>query len=309
MKRLRFALEALAVRALLVVVGVVPRRLLLAIGSGIGTLWYLLDARHRRVATGNLRRAYGDALPNREVRRIVRECWRHYGRTLFDTLAFRELSRDSVGTRVRYHGLEHIRAAYAGGRGVLLFSAHYGHWELVAMMQGWLGMPLTMVTRPLDNPELERVLGDLRSHSGNTILHRRSAVREIVAALRRGGGVAILIDQDAHEGGVFVPFFGVPSSTTPTLALLALRTKAAVVPVFSVPRSDGTYDVFYEPEVVVQATGDRDADVRRVTAECTSIIERWVRAHPELWLWMHRRWKTAPPAEPSLRENGEHHAA
>ena len=306
MKRLRFALEVAAVRVLLAAVRVVPRRALLATGSAIGTLWYLLDARHRRVATENLHRAFGDALPDREVRRIVRACWRHYGRTLLDTLSFGELSYAAVGTRVRYRGLEHIRGAYASGRGVLLFSAHYGHWELVAMMQGLLGMPLTMVTRPLDNPELERVLGALRSRSGNTILHRRSAVREIVATLRRGGGVAILIDQDAHGAGVFVPFFDVPASTTPTLALLALRTGAAVVPVFSVPQPDGTYDVVYEPEVDVRATDDRAADVRRITAECTGIVERWVRAHPELWLWMHRRWKTAQPAEPS---RGENHAA
>lgn len=306
MKRLRFTAEAFAVRALLALIGILPRRLLLATGSGLGTLWYLLDSRHRKVAMGNVRRAYGAALPEHEVRRIVRECWRHYGRTLVDTLAFGQLSAGSVGTRVRYHGLEHIRAAYASGRGVLLFSAHYGHWELISIMQGWLGMPLTMVTRPLDNPELERVLGGLRARSGNTILHRRSAVREMMATLRRAGGVAILIDQDAHEAGVFVPFFGVPSSTTPTMALLALRTGAAIVPVFSVPRSDGTYDVYYEPEVALHATGDREADVVRITAECTAIIERWVRLHPELWLWMHRRWKTAPP---TASARGENHAA
>lgn len=306
MKRLRFAMETAAARALLLVTRALPRRVLLAIGSATGTLWYLLDARHRRVAMANLRRAYGVGLPDSRARRIVRDCWRHYGRTLLDTFAFGRFSTASAHTVVRYEGLEHIRGAYARGRGVLLFSAHFGHWELVALMQGFLGMPLTMVTRPLDNPKLEGLLRDLRGGSGNAILHRRNAVKEILGALRRGGGVAILIDQDAHEGGVFVPFFGVPASTTPTLALLALRTGAAVVPVFSVPRPDGTYDVTYEPPVEIRDTGDREADVRRITECCTGIIERWVRAHPELWLWMHRRWKTPLPRSEG---RGENHAA
>jgi KDO2-lipid IV(A) lauroyltransferase len=307
MMRLRFVAEAAAVRAFLAAARVLPRSLLLTMGSATGMLWYSLDARHRRVAMGNLRRAYGSTLSTSEMRRIVRACWRHYGRTLFDTLAFGRFSADSAHTLVRYRGLEHIRAAYGRGRGVLLFSAHFGHWELVALMQGFLGMPLTMVTRPLDNSSLETRLRALRERSGNTIAYRRNAVREILATVRRGGGVAILIDQDARDGGIFVPFFGVPASTTPTLALVALRTGAAVVPVFSVPRSDGTYDVTYEPEVEVRDTGDREADVRRITESCTATIERWVRRNPELWLWMHRRWKT--PAPSGVAGSGEHHAA
>lgn len=305
-RRLRFALETGAVRALLAVAAVLPRRGLLAIGAGAGIAWYLLDPRHRRVAMGNLRLAYGATLSEAEAARIVRSCWRHYGRTLLDTLAFGRFSAGDVGSIVRYRGLEHIRAAYERGRGVLLFSAHYGHWELVALMQGFLGMPLTMVTRPLDNPALETILGGLRGRSGNTILHRRNALREILGALRRGGGVAILIDQDAHGGGIFVPYFGVPASTTPTLALMALRTGAAVVPVFSVPQPDGSYEVTYEPAVEIRDTGERDADVRRITEGCTAIIERWVRRHPELWLWMHRRWKTPAPGAVG---RGEGHAA
>ena len=92
------------------------------------------------------------------------------------------------------------------------------------------------------------------------------------------------------------------ASTTPTLAAVALRTGAPIVPVFSVPQPDGSYVVTYEPEVEVVETGDREADIYRLTGACTAIIERWVRRYPEIWLWMHRRWKTAPP--PSLRTGG-----
>ena len=295
MKKFRFLLEAAVFAVILRAALLLPRRVLLAIGSGVGWLESVLDRRHSRVALANLRSVYGPELPEKEIRRIARACWRHFGRTLFDSLAFPKLSAKSVGTVVEYEGLEHIRAAYARGKGVILFSAHFGHWELVALMQGYLGMPLALVARPLDNHRLERMVAGLRSGSGNTVVHKRSAWRAMLEAIRRKIGVAIMMDQDARGQGVFVPFLGRPASTTPSLALLALRTGAAVVPVYSLPLEGGRWKVVYQPEVEVRETGDRDADVLRVTAECTAIVESWVRSHPELWLWMHRRFKTAPP--------------
>jgi KDO2-lipid IV(A) lauroyltransferase len=283
-----------------------PRRVVLAVGGAAGMAAYLIDARHRRVTLENLRLALGREWNDSQRRRIARRCWAHFGRILLDTLAFPRFSAASAGAAVHYEGLEHIRAAYAAGRGVLLFSGHYGHWELVALMQGHLGLPLALVTRPLDNPLLEERLARLRGLSGNVIIHRRGAVRQIVQTLRRGWGVAIVIDQDAHQRGVFVPFFGRPASTTPTLAAVALKTGAAVVPVCCLPLPDGSYRVIYEPALRVASTGDHEADVTRLTAACTAIIERWVRRSPEFWLWMHRRWKTP---EPVPGAGGRHEAS
>jgi KDO2-lipid IV(A) lauroyltransferase len=294
MRALRFGFEVAAFRVLLWIARLVPRRFMLGLGAFAGSIGCIVDRRHTRIALDNLALAFGSQLPRKEARRIARECWRHFGRILFDTLYFSRLGKDSVGRLVHYEGLEHIRAAYDRGKGVLLFSGHFGHWELTALMQGHLGLPLTLVTRPLDNPGLERLLAEQRGHSGNTIVHKRNAVREMLRAIRDREGVAIVIDQDARDGGVFVPFFGRMASTTPTLALLALRSDAAVIPTYSVPQADGSYRIVYEPPVVIQPTADRDEDLRRITAECTATIERWVREYPELWLWMHRRWKTVP---------------
>lgn len=295
MSNLRSLLETWAFGLLMALTRVVPRSALLRLGSLIGWLGYRLDRRHRRIALENVRSVYGGSVQPAEARRLVRACWRHFGRITVDTLACHRMSRDRLERIVQYEGLQHLRAAYARGRGVLVFSGHFGHWELTALMQGYAGLPLALVTRPLDNPRLERLIARFRERSGNRVIHKRNAVREMVRALRSGIGVAIVIDQDARGAGVFVPFLGRPASTTPTLATLALRTGAAVVPTFSVPLPDGSYRIVYEPEVPVVDTGDRDRDVLELTATCTAIVERWVRGHPELWLWMHRRWKTAPP--------------
>lgn len=295
MTALRSLVEAVAFRALLAAARVVPRRPMLALGSAAGTVGYALDRRHRRIALDNVRAAFGDSCDGAAAGRLVRSCWRHFGRITLDALTFPRRSADDAGSVVRYEGIEHIRGAYEGRRGVILFSAHFGHWELVALMQGWLGLPLTLVTRRLDNPRLEAMVASLRCRSGNRLVHKSNAVREMRRTLARGSGIAILIDQDARAGGVFVPFFGRPASTTPTPALLALRTGASLIPVFSLPEADGGWRVVYEPPVTIEPSGDRERDVEALTAKCTAIVETWVRRHPELWLWMHRRWKTRPP--------------
>lgn len=292
--KLRHAIEALTFRLLLILAQVTPRRLLLAAGSLAGELGYLLDTRHRTIALNNVRQALGAEIDDGEDRRIVRRAWRHFGRITLDSLNFSRFTADCVGSLVHYEGLEHIRNAYADGRGVLLYSAHFGHWELTALMQGHLGLPLSLVARPLDNPRLERMLAALRGLSGNRVIHKRNAVRDILRTLRRGEGVAIVIDQDARRKGIFVPFFGRPASTTSTLALAALRTGATVVPTYSLPRADGSYTIVYEPPLAFEPSEDREADVRELTARCTARIEEWIRRRPELWLWMHRRWKSQP---------------
>jgi KDO2-lipid IV(A) lauroyltransferase len=269
--------------------------LLLLLGSAAGAAGYLLDGRRRKIALANLGATYGGAHDKGELRRIARRCWRHFGRITADTLTFPRFGPEDVGRRIQYEGLEHLRAAYARGRGVLLFSGHFGHWELIALMQGHLGLPLALVTRPLDNPALERSLTRLRTLSGNRVIHKQRGVREMLRALRAGEGVAIVIDQDARHSGIFVPFLGRPASTTPTLALLALRSGAAAIPTYSLPRPGGAYTIVYEPEVEVSPTGDREADIDRLTRTCTARLESWIRRYPELWLWMHRRWKTPPP--------------
>ena len=295
MNPLRLSVEVALVESGLALARLLPRRALLAVGGAVGAFAGRIDRRHAAVARDNLRAAYGDALTASERERVLRRCWRHFGKITFDALAFPKLDHNALGSILMIEGLDNARAALAKGRGALVFSAHYGHWEAGAYAMGLLGVPFAVIARPLDNPVLDRRLTQLRSGTGNAVIPKRRAVRETMRALARGAGVAILIDQDAGADGVFVPFFGRLASTTPTLALLALRTEAPIVPVHARVEADGTIVVHIEAVIESRPTGDRDADVLRLTAECTAIVERWARSTPEQWLWMHRRWKTRPP--------------
>jgi KDO2-lipid IV(A) lauroyltransferase len=295
-REVRFRLETAAVTLLPGLARALPRRVLLGLGGIAGLVAFRMLEDRREVTLENLRLALGESRSAVERDRIARACWRNLGRHIVDTLTFPRFGRHSIGSLVTYDGLEHVRAAYARGRGVLIFSGHFGHWELTAMMQGHLGLPLVLLTRKLDNTRLDAALGRLRCCSGNRVVYKHRSLRGLLRALRRGDGVAIVIDQDARDDGVFVPFFGRPASTTASLARLALRTGAAVIPTFSVP-GDGRHHIVYEPPLELPTTDDPEADTLRITAECTAIIEKWVRRHPENWLWMHRRWKT-PAASP-----------
>ena len=154
---------------------------------------------------------------------------------------------------------------------------------------------MDMVIRPLDNPYLEQRFTDLRCRWGNQLIHKRQAVRGILKSLRKKRTIGMVIDQNYREANpFFVDFFGRPAATTPSLGKLAVRTGAPVVPVFCWPKDDGRYHIVYFPEVEVEPSGDPNLDAYRLTAQCTRLIEEQVRLRPELWSWMHQRWRTRP---------------
>ena len=276
------------------VVRLLPRRLSLSLGSGIGLLFHRFSRSRREITLDHLRYALKDETSETTRERIARDCYKHFGRLITDTLWLFPQKRERLDRLIKVRGQEHIQKAYDSGRGVLLFSGHFGHWELVALYQGYLGMPLGLVTRPIDNPSVEHFLADLRCRSGNEVIHKRNATRRIVRRLREGGGVAIVIDQDQGDRAIFVPFFGRLASTTPTLASLALKTGAAIIPTYALPTPEGGYEIVYGPEVTLDPLLEVDCRVTALTAKCTAILEGWIRERPECWLWMHRRWKSTP---------------
>lgn len=268
-----------------------PPPLGLALGRRIGdVLWWILP-RRRRVALQNIERSLGRDLGPAGVRRLGRRSFQHLGMNLVEACRYFIRPTDVMLSRVHVEGVEHLRRAAAAGRGILVLTAHYGNWELLAAAHGLTGLPLSFVVRPLDDPILDDLAGRFRRRSGAELIVKHRAVREVVQALRRGRMVGILLDQNATRGeGVFVPFFGVPASTSKGLALLALRTGAPVVPVFLRREPDGRHCMDVRPPLPAPP----DEDVLTYTAAFNAAIEAAIRRAPEQWLWMHARWRTRP---------------
>lgn len=264
----------------------------LAIGRRIGDLlWWLLPGRRRR-ALDNIRLSIGREMTTREIERLGRGSFQHVGMNLIEACRYFLRPTEVMLSQVHVEGVEHLRSAAARGRGVLVLTAHYGNWELLAAAHGLTGLPLSIVIRPLDHPVLDELAARFRRRSGAELIVKRQAVREVLQALRRGRMVGILLDQNATRAeGVFVPFFGVAASTSKGLAVLALRTDAPVVPVFLRRTADGRHCMDVSPPLMPPS----DGDVLAYTATFNRVIEEAIRRAPEQWLWMHARWRTRPP--------------
>ena len=234
--------------------------------------------------------------------RIVRGVYKNLARLLVECAHFPSLNHGNLDQLVIFDGLDRYDTALAKGRGVLFLTAHIGAWELGAFAHGLKGYPLHVVYRALDNPLLNRLVNRYRTLGCNRLIEKRESARSILGALARNETIGILADQNTLiDEGVFVDFFGIPASTTAGIARIALHSQAPVVPAFCVWDAPAErYRILYVPALEFLVTGDTDKDVQAATQEMALVIERVVRAYPEQWLWIHRRWKTRPPGQPSL---------
>ena len=222
---------------------------------------------------------------------IARGMFSHFGRLLTVLLKFSTMTPQQMLARVRFEGHERVLAAHAQGKGVLLFTGHFGFWEINALVHALELRPMSVLARPLDNPLLHQLLESTRMRTGNSVIYRRGAIRRVLRALDANEAVAVLIDQHIQSAdAVYVDFFNRPAATTSALAALALRTGAPVLPVFALPLPGGRFRMVYEHPVDPPSADDPEA-IRELTQRCTDVLEMYVRRYPELWLWMHRRWR------------------
>jgi len=278
-----------------------PRALARVVAIAMGMLVYFLYPRLRRVGMRNLELCFPEK-SLAERKRILCGVYVSLGRQLAEVPRFPDYTAENVGRIADYEGLENFLAAERRGKGVLFLTAHMGGWEIGSLAHSIYGHPLHAVMRPLDNPYLDRLTRFLRTCHGNWVIDKNEFARGVLGALRRGETVGVLMDTNMTQSeGIFVDFFGRPACTTTSIARLALRTGAEIVPAFTVwDAKAGKYHIHFEPSVEPTQTGDLEVDVAATTAECNRVLERMIRRYPDQWLWVHRRWKTRPPGEPSL---------
>lgn len=288
----RHGLEFAAIRAVAALVGRLPDRVCDACGSAVGTAFYRLDRRHRRIALENVAQAF-PGRAGRDCEAIVRGAFRHFGRLLLAVLKFNTLTPAEMLARVEFEGEDRVRLAHAQHKGVLFVTGHFGFWEVQALVHALRFPPMAVLARALDNPALQQSLEQIRTRTGNAVIYRQGTMRGVMRTLHANQGVGVLIDQHTlSRDALSIEFFGRPAATTPMVAALARRTGAPVVPLFALPLGHGRYRMIYEHPVEPPTSDDPEA-LRAFTQRCTDVLETYVRRHPELWLWMHRRWREA----------------
>lgn len=284
----------LVLNAAALAVGLLPRRLELALGRALGRLALRVDPKRRRIAEENLSRCLPDRPPEAR-RRLLEANYEHYGVLALELL---HMFSPLPGHYRRYarriavlEGFEHWKRASDKGKGLIFASCHLGNWEMMVAMGALHGIPLTMVTRHLKPEWLHRRVERARLSVAVKAAYQPRTLPTLMRALRNGESVGFVIDQYAPPPmGVPARFFGATVDTLGAVGPLAQRTGAAVVPVSTRRDEDGIVHVVIEPELDL---GEALADQRRSTQALADRVEAWIRACPEQWLWVHRRFKNA----------------
>ncbi|MCX7817936.1 MAG: lysophospholipid acyltransferase family protein [Kiritimatiellae bacterium] len=257
----------------------------------------------RKVALANLQLAYGEELSAAARRQRMRRSFESFALALLDAVWFGGGAPQRLRDHVRHDRafLERIRA----DRPHVLLTAHLGDWEALGQAVAAEGVRLMSVAAPLANPSVDRLFAELRRASGQTIVPQRGAMLRLWRHLKDGGQVAMLLDQNVkpEEGGVFVPFFGLPVPVSRAAAALALRMRCPILSAFMLAESDGTCRVIAGEAIEPSAfpSGEDAEAVAQLTAEVAALCERAVRRWPDAWLWSYKRWKHVPPGAPAER--------
>lgn len=287
----RHSLEYGFIRFLEVLLRFVPLAIARSVGSSLGTI---LDAAgiRKRVMLENLKFAFPEK-DNQEINAIAKGVYRSFGKTFAEFARLPLLNSNNVTELIEWHNFDVIQSAMSEGKGVVAVAGHLGNWEWMGAATTLRGIPMSYIVTTQTNSLLEDRMDSLRSGCGVEIIKRKDAAKGVLRALRNGKVVAILIDQDAHEDGVFVPFFGRLASAPRGAMVFALRTGSPVVYAEGV-RIGSRFHISFERISLDGLSNTLDEAVYEGMKRCTARLEESIRKHPEQWLWLHKRWKTQP---------------
>ncbi|HEY8562352.1 MAG TPA: lysophospholipid acyltransferase family protein [Pyrinomonadaceae bacterium] len=294
--------ELVAVRSLLGAIGALPLETSMRFGKSVGRFFAKRFPKLKKTALRNLEIAF-PGMPAEERERLAVGTFESLGRHLGFVSHFRKFKHDDVRRLVEVVGKEeYFDPAHATGRGILFFTGHFGSWEVFNLLPPSFGYGMNILVRRIDNPLVEGYVDRMRTRFGSVTLDKTKSARTMFRMLEAGELLGILADLNVQEKeGVFVDFFGVPASTTTSIAKLAIKTNAVVLPAFAVwEETKGKYVVYLEPPVEYEAADNSPENIRELTQNVTNVVEKYVRRYPEQWLWIHKRWNTRPKGEKSL---------
>jgi KDO2-lipid IV(A) lauroyltransferase len=282
------------IAALFRLLGRIPLSFANILARAAAILWFRIDKKHRNIAISNLTRAFGHEKTPNQIRVLAFQSFYNIMCIPFEIGWSDRLTLPQLFRYAEIRGLDHIQAALAKGKGVLALTAHMGNWELLPSVAPMAGFSADILYRPLDFSPLDAFFLRLRTRFGAGLIPNAHAMRKILRQLKKGHVVAMLMDQnvDWYEG-VFVEFFNHRACTNKGFALLALKTRAPVVPIFMV-RNQNRFIIEFCPELELIQTGDRTHDIEANTLKYNQAIEAVIRRYPDQWFWVHQRWKTRP---------------
>jgi KDO2-lipid IV(A) lauroyltransferase len=271
------------------------KRQVLFMGKRFGSILYSFDVPHRRIVRRNLQFSYPEWSQKR-IQDVSKRIFQHFGIIILEILQMACSTREDMLNKVQIEGEGILIDALAKQKGVIVISAHLGNWEMALQYSTcYLQKPLTGVAKKLRNPVLNRLVHKLRTRFGNRIIYKKGALPEMTQTLRQGQILGILMDISRRFDGVEVEFFGRRATATPAAALLAIRCKSPVVPIYCHRNPRGELVIKVERPIEIKRTGNLRSDLQTNTQLITDSVERAIRKNPEQWNWVLKRWKEFYP--------------
>jgi Kdo2-lipid IVA lauroyltransferase/acyltransferase len=293
MKRAVWLIEAGLSIILSIPIAVLPLQWALKAGEVLGLLLFYLWGSRRRIAIENLEKtvAIHSLIIPEPGETIIRNTFKNLGRSLAEIIKIYFGSGRKIMDAVHIEGIEHLHAARAKGKGVLLITGHCGNWELLALSASAVLFPISIVARPINNPYINKFVERARKKYGNSIIYKKNALKPIMQGLKNNDCIGILMDQAViPEEGYVIDFLGRGAWTTKMPALIARKTGATAIPAF-IHRENHGHKIRVYPAVELSGDVDKENALKTDTEKFSSFIEGYIREHPDEWLWIHRRWK------------------
>jgi len=300
--RLSYALY----RVFRTVISALPLEIAVGLGGLLGWFAGAVLRIRRGIVEENLARAF----PNESAawrRRVAIDSYRHLGREGVITFRLGDATAEEVRGMIEIEGLDDFREAFEQEKGIVLVTGHIGNWEIGSASLAAHGFPIEAVAHRQKNRRFDDDLRETRGRLGMQIIPRDEAPRRGLRALRQHRVLGLVADQNVSSAGIFVDFFGVPASSARGPAVFALRTGAPLWLGAAVRSGVGSprYHGFVRPlNVEIDEDGDPEENVLRMTRAIAAGLEETIRSAPEQYFWLHRRWKTRPPGEPSAHPAG-----
>lgn len=244
-----------------------------------------------KMAEANIRECLG--VSEERARQIAADSLHRFGRMVVEVLRFPLLNKDTIHDKVRVEGLEYLEAAYAQGKGVIMCTGHYGNWELLGATVALHGYPMLSITRKQNNGYMDRAINEFRQMVGQRVTYNRGehGLLAISRMLREKNLLGVLYDQDTNDDGVEIDLFGKRSVIPLGPAALSRIYGSPILPIFLHNNDDGTCTAKIYAPLYTPKTKDKQRDFYNVTRQLVTVLEQEIIAHPEMWFWVHDRWK------------------
>jgi KDO2-lipid IV(A) lauroyltransferase len=295
----------IAARSAIAVISSLPLSISLWIGRVVGMGMYHLHPKRKKIAYSNIKAAFSSTKTPSELKGILKSAYLKHGQNIIENASMGRMSIEYLKKYVTMDHAEYLEEAGARGKGMIFLTSHFGNWDISGLKAGQLGYGMHALYRPFKNKHIDGLIAASREKLGCKMIGRGMGIRHMIRALRDGGVLGMVADQDAGKAGVYVDLLGRPASHAIGTSKIARDTGASIVPSYIVRQNGPYHDIKIEKPFTVSKTDDKDRDIKEALEKYAAGLEKNISKYPDEWMWGYTRWKSTPKRNVVILSDGK----